>query len=69
MKVSKFHPFRCEGIEVRRIDLAAEAANIGPAHIIGHDQQNIWLALGRMGLRQDRCGDDKGRHHREEGFI
>jgi hypothetical protein len=42
MKVGKGHPLLGEGIKVRCFDLASGAADIGPAHVIGHDQQSAW---------------------------
>jgi hypothetical protein len=45
MEVSEFHALFGKRIEVRRIDLAAEATNVSPAHVIGHHQQNIGLLV------------------------
>jgi hypothetical protein len=43
MKIGKRHAALSKRIEVRSIDLAAETSNACPAHVIGHNQQDIGL--------------------------
>jgi hypothetical protein len=54
MKVGKGHTLLGEGIKVWCFDLASEAANICPAHIINHDQQKVWLLCFGIRYRDDQ---------------
>jgi hypothetical protein len=50
MEVRELYPALGKRIEIRCFYLASEAANIRPAHIISHDQQNVWpLCFGIRG--------------------
>ncbi len=43
VEVGELHSLLCKRIEVRSINLAAEASNVCPTHVIGHNQQDIGL--------------------------
>ena len=46
VKLSETHSVGCEGIKIGRFDLTSVAADIGVAHVIGHDDNDIG-PLGR----------------------
>jgi hypothetical protein len=53
----------CERIEVRGFDLASVATDIGPSHVIGHDQDDIRFFCGdsESGEEKDERGNSE--HH------
>ena len=42
VKLGEPHPLRREAVEARRADLAPIAADVTPAHIVAHDQHDVW---------------------------
>ena len=51
------HPSRGEGVEMRRPDLAAHAAEIGEPHVVGQDEDDV-RPLGRVGHGCDSSQED-----------
>jgi hypothetical protein len=41
MKVSELHAAPGKRIEIGCFDFASEAAQVGPAHIVGHNEEDI----------------------------
>ena len=61
VELREAHAVFCERIEVRRGDLAAVAAEVGPAHVV--DQNDDDVGLGRR--RGGGGGNGQGRHGKE----
>jgi hypothetical protein len=52
MEVGKSNAFKCETVEIRRFDFAAETTEIRKAHIVDDDEQYVWPI--RSGVRRYR---------------
>ena len=63
VEVGEAHAVLCQGVEVRRANLAAERAHVGKAHVVGEDDDDVratrWIGRGGNGGREQR-GDDDG---------
>ena len=56
VKLSEQEPLGGEAIDVGRFDLRTVASDVGPAHVIDHDQQDVWPRRwsGHQGRTVDR---------------
>ena len=65
MKVCEQHAGPGQGVQVRRIDLSTKRTDIGIAHVVSNDEQNIGPPIGRAaGLSSGQSGRQKGEHYR-----
>ena len=49
MEVSEHHTALGKAIEIRCLDFAAEAAQVGPTHVVGDDKQDVWSLVDSRG--------------------
>jgi hypothetical protein len=57
VKMREAQSFACQSVDVRRLNLAAEAGEVAIADIVGHDQHNV--RPGRFGGRAERYAYDE----------
>ena len=73
IELGHLHPGVGERVQVRRGDLAAEAAEVGVAEVVGHDEQDVGAVLlgGRGGVAGlDAEGDGRqGHQERREARV
>ena len=53
MELGEHDPLRSKPIQIRRRDLASEASQVGPAHVICDDEQDIGALVGNGLLDED----------------
>jgi len=58
--LGKAHPLAGEGIDVRRGDFTAVASEVGVAHVIDHDEDDVG-ALGSAGRRPKPAAQQGGK--------
>ena len=56
VELGKQYPFGGEHIDIRSLDVTAEAAKVGITEIIGDDQQNVGPLIGDGGLTTGNAG-------------
>lgn len=54
MEISKAQSLLCDPVNVGSADLAAEAAHIGEAEIIGDDDEEVGAFVGHVNRKQQR---------------
>jgi hypothetical protein len=69
VKIREPHSLRRESIKVGSLDFAAEASNVGPSHIVGHDQENVRSVIGSLGLRKHRSPECQNQDSCEKEFT
>ena len=59
VELRELHPLGGEAVDVRRVDLAAVAADVGPAHVVRHDEEDVGWLRGEGGGGQQQDGEKR----------
>ena len=64
VKIRELHSFAADPVDIWRRDFAAVAADVRPAHVIRHDQDDIWLVCRPRGEggREENDESEKSNH-------
>ena len=59
VELRELHPLGGESVDVRRVDLAPVAADVGPAHVVRHDEEDVGGLRGEGGGGQQQDGEKR----------